>query len=100
MKCYQLLFGLLIAGMFLAVSIPVKGVSLGADIELEEATPPTPTQCKVLKVAANEVQISYPNLYDGFLHGAVTITDLPNDYYCVVYGQGASDFIILNLEEE
>jgi hypothetical protein len=100
MKSYHLFIGLLMAGMFLTVSFPAKVVAASVNIELEAGDPPTAKQCLILKAAADATPISYADMLDGYVRGAVLIVDLPDNHYCVQYGEGHNDFIILDLEED
>lgn len=100
MKRYHLMLGLLIAGLFITVSLPAKVSAESILVEMEAGDPPTTQECLILKVAADAVQISYSDLLSGFERGTVDIVALPNDHYCVAYGSGANDFIIIDLEED
>ena len=100
MKRYHLVIGLLMAGMFLTVSFPAKVVAASVNIELEAGDPPTAEQCLILKAAADATQITYADMLDGYIRGAVLIVDLPDHHVCVEYGVGPNDFIILDLEED
>lgn len=100
MKRYHLMLGLLMAGLFFTVSLPATVSATSITIELEAGDPPTAEECLILKAAADAALISYPDLVDGFVRGAVQIVALPDNHVCVEYGLGPNDFIILDLEED
>ena len=99
MKRYQFLYMLLLAALLCTFSVNTVPASQ-TQVQLTEERTPTALECKVLKAAADASQYSYTDLYDGFLRDVVTIAALPDDHYCVVFGPGAGDFIIIEVLEE